>query len=178
MYQGKNRTALASQRQIARAMMALMGEGPFIGITVAEVCRRAQVSRQTFYSLFQSKENVVLYLLREGFSVSSVKIEAGDDQLQTLCRTYSMFVDVHREVLLLLAENNLIGLLQDKLYRVLVSSADLCLELREEYREYAATFLAAGMARLTESFVRQGLDPSSMEEITYNLLCGNCRMDN
>ena len=41
MYCGTNKTALQSQKQIAEAMMALLGEKPFSQITVSELCRSA-----------------------------------------------------------------------------------------------------------------------------------------
>ena len=137
MYQGRNRTALASQRQIAKAMLELMSEEPYAGITVAEVCRRAD--------------------------------------LRALCRAYSRFVIQHRKVLQLLADNDLVGLLQERYYAFLTSCWDFRDELREEYRNYAAIFIAAGMTRLTEIYVRQDLDAQLLEDITYNLLCGNYR---
>ncbi len=175
MYQGRNRTALASQRQIARAMLELMSEEPYAGITVAEVCRRADVSRQTFYSLFQSKENVVIYLLREDCGAVPIRDAEEGSHLRALCRAYSRFVIQHRKVLQLLADNDLVGLLQERYYAFLTSCWDFRDELREEYRNYAAIFIAAGMTRLTEIYVRQDLDAQLLEDITYNLLCGNYR---
>ena len=64
MYCGTNKTALQSQRQIANAMMALLGQKPFAQITVSEVCKAAGISRQTFYTLFTSRENVMVFTLQ------------------------------------------------------------------------------------------------------------------
>ena len=177
MYQGKNRTALASQRQIAGALMELMGEEPYAGITVAEICRRAGVSRQTFYSLFQSKENVVIYLLREDCGATPLKYDENEPNLRKLCREHARFVAQHRKVLQLLTDNDLIGLLQKQYHAFLISCRDFIAGFREEYRDYAAVFIAAGMTRLTEEYVRKNLDVRVMEEITYDLLCGKCRTE-
>lgn len=65
MYQGSNKTACASQRQFAEALLELMAEQPFDQLTVSAICKRAGISRATFYTLFQSKENVVTYLLMQ-----------------------------------------------------------------------------------------------------------------
>ena len=59
MYQGKNPTALQSQNLITEALLALMEEEPFQKITIKAVCAHAGVSRQTFYSLFENKEEVI-----------------------------------------------------------------------------------------------------------------------
>ena len=172
MYQGRNRTALASQRQIARAMLELMGEEPFTGIAVAEICRRAEVSRQTFYSLFRSKENVVIYLLRENCGATPLRCEDGEPDLRKVCRVYSRFVVQHRQVLRLLADNDLISLLHNQYYAFLTSAWEFSTDARAEYRDCAAVFLAAGMTRLTEEFVRKNLDADMIEDIAYTLLRG------
>ena len=64
LYCGTNKTALASQDQIANTLLALMKEKPYDEISVSELCRCAGISRQTFYSLYQSKENVVIRILQ------------------------------------------------------------------------------------------------------------------
>lgn len=65
MYNGNNKTALESQRQIAAAFTVLLREKPYSQISVSAICKEAGVSRQTFYTLFSSKENIVLYVLRK-----------------------------------------------------------------------------------------------------------------
>ena len=61
MYEGCNKTAVSSQLAIADALLSLMREKPYAKISVSELCKRAQVSRQTFYTLFESKDNVISY---------------------------------------------------------------------------------------------------------------------
>ena len=65
MYCGTNKTALQSQRQIAAAMMALIQEKPYAQISISELCKTAGISRQTFYSLFTSRDNVMVFTLQE-----------------------------------------------------------------------------------------------------------------
>ena len=52
MYKGNNPIALESQEMIIKAMLSIMETEPFKSITVKNLCERALVSRQTFYSLF------------------------------------------------------------------------------------------------------------------------------
>ena len=66
MYCGSNKTALMSQELISRAMMRLIQEKPFTQISVSELCKTAGISRQTFYSLFTSRENVMVFALQIG----------------------------------------------------------------------------------------------------------------
>lgn len=171
MYTGKNRTALASQRQIADTMTALMREIPYADISVAELCRRANVSRQTFYSLFRSKENVVSYLLHEALGPKpSHEPRPGESSLRYMCRLFSLYVSDHREILGLLMKNGQTRLILDKLYRAFQQDGPFVITLPEKNRDYYALFLAGGLARLEEEFLRADLDQQTMEEITFQLL--------
>ena len=173
MYTGKNRTALASQRQIADTMTALMREMPYADISVAELCRRANVSRQTFYSLFRSKENVVSYLLHEALGPRPTREQLpGESPLQYMCRLFSLYVSEHREILGLLMKNGLARLIMDKIYKAFQQDGPFVITLPEKNRDYYALFLAGGLARLEEEFLRTDLDQHTMEEITYQLLSG------
>ena len=67
MYCGCNKTALASQRQIAAAMLELLREKPFDQISVCEISKASGISRQTFYTLFSSREEVISFILREKY---------------------------------------------------------------------------------------------------------------
>jgi len=49
MYQGKNPTALTSQKLLLDALNELLAEKEFKDISVSELCSRSGVSRQTFY---------------------------------------------------------------------------------------------------------------------------------
>lgn len=70
MYCGRNKIALSSQKQIAETMLRLLTENSYAAISVSMICREAGVSRQTFYSLFQSKENVIIYMFQEKYCYS------------------------------------------------------------------------------------------------------------
>ena len=67
MYQGNNPTALQSQHWIADSLLMLMQEKPYAQITIQNICKRADLSRQTFYNMFDSKEEVLRFCLREQY---------------------------------------------------------------------------------------------------------------
>ena len=58
MYSGTNPTALQSQRWIADSLTGLMLEKSYARITIQDICKRADLSRQTFYNFFNSKESI------------------------------------------------------------------------------------------------------------------------
>lgn len=170
MYQGTNKTACASQRQIADATLALMAEAPFSELTVSAICKRAGISRATFYSLFQSKENVIVYLLMQ--DCCDTPQEPGEDMLHSLCRSYGAYVSRQMKLLQLLSEQNLMPLLQGILCELFSNCACFQSCIREELRPYAASYVAAGFAGVADACVRDGADASALTDIAYALLSG------
>lgn len=176
MYQGKNRTARASQKQIGTALIALMKVKPYENISVAELCRQAGVSRQTFYSLFHEKQNVLIYLLQENYTPTPPGAPGdGENDLQQMCREYGRYVTEHRELLRLLADNQSLGLTYGVFSNTFKRDSRAFSDLKEEYREYVDEFLCAGITRMTELFVRQERDARAIERIMYGLLRGDCK---
>lgn len=170
MYQGTNKTACSSQRQIADAMLALMRDTPFAELTVSAVCQKARVSRATFYSLFQSKENVILYLLMQ--DCCDAPEQGTGDALRLLCRSYSAYVARQAELLRLLSAHRLLPLMQGILNEFLTGCACFQACIREDLRPYAASYVAAGLTSIAEIYVREASGSSALEDIAYALLSG------
>ena len=172
MYQGTNPAALASQRLIAEAMRRLMDARPYDEISVAAVCRLAGVSRQTFYTQFRSRENVVAYLLRaDGCAMPEPGGDARDT-LRRLCRGYSRYVIRQEAMLRRLAANRMLGLLREELRGSFERCGCLAGCVREELRPYAADYVAAALTSITETFLRSGAEPEELEDTAWALLRG------
>ncbi len=175
MYCGSNKTALASQRQIADALLSLLEEQPYDGITVSAICKRAGVSRQTFYSLFRSRENVITFALRNDCCYS----EAAQDipceiSLRQICERFSQYIIRHADMLDVLARNDLMPLLRAVLredFTACLSPAGHC---PEGLKPYVNDFLAAGLSSIAETYARskEKADPEALEKIIYLLLRG------
>ena len=161
MYCGSNKTALQSQRQIAHAMMALIRQKPYAQITVSELCKTAGISRQTFYTLFTSRENVMLFTLR--FSACETPEITPPEPLcdrrstlSWLCRGYSEYMLRNRELIKLLVDNHIDYLLYDGVFEamdsceVFLSGTEPCL------RYYAASFYAGGIASVAKRYAQDG----------------------
>ena len=56
-----------SQKCIKEAFFALLKEKNFQDITISDLCKKADISRQTFYSLFKNKENILIYELKQNY---------------------------------------------------------------------------------------------------------------
>ena len=178
MYCGSNKTAIQSQRQIAEAMMELIREKPFTQITISELCKTAGISRQTFYSLFTSRENVMVFALQTSDcdlpEISGSRRAEPESALRRLCRGYSEYMLRNRSLIKLLVDNGIDYLLYDSFFEVLdccdcfLPKVDPCL------RHYAASFYAGGIACVARSYAREGCTSTAegLEELLLALLSG------
>ena len=108
MYEGCNKTAIASQAAIAEALIELMKDKPYSRISVSEICKRAGVSRQTFYSLFASKDNVISFILERKYCFRPQDHECcrSSMTLEDICRAYSQYITERRDMIVLLVRNS------------------------------------------------------------------------
>lgn len=67
MYRGTNKTALKSQKRILDATFLLLENEDYGNITVKNICSQARISRQRFYYLFESKDEVLIYYINDFF---------------------------------------------------------------------------------------------------------------
>ena len=150
MYCGSNKTALSSQRQIAQALMSLMQEEPYDRITISALCKEAGISRQTFYSLFTSRENVVVFTLQARYRFTpdaemltpTRKDACG---LRMLCRSYSEYIEANRSFLQLLSRNKIDYLLYDSIFEGLSDCGCFLAHTDTCTRRSGAGFYAGGI---------------------------------
>ena len=177
MYCGSNKTAMASQRQIAKAMMQLIQKKPYAQITISELCKSAGISRQTFYTLFSSRENVVTFTLQAQYCYAPELSQFRNGEacgLRQLCRGYSNYILRNRDLLRLLVENRIDYLLYDSLYEALeacdcfLNAVDPCT------RRYAASFYAGGVSCVARQYAQEGCttSPEQLEELLMTLFTG------
>ncbi len=177
LYEGSNKTALTSQSAIADALLSLMKEKPYARISVSEICKWAGVSRQTFYTLFASKDNVIAFELQRKycFNPEAHECSSAPLTLKDLCRAYSFYITERREILSLLVRNDILYLLQESLYNsILECSADLP-DCPGQDRIYAADFFAGGLTGVARNYVLQGNSASRehIEDLLYSLFSGS-----
>ena len=68
MYKGKHKTAVKSQKIIAEAFFDLLMDRSYYDVSIKEICAKAGISRQTFYSLYGTREDVIRFYLAETFN--------------------------------------------------------------------------------------------------------------
>lgn len=98
MYTGTNPSALRSREWLTNAFMSLLASKKYEEITIKEICREADLSRQTFYQSFDSKDEVVEYQFLRLFS--EFREECGsftDISLADLSLRFFSFFGKHSE---------------------------------------------------------------------------------
>ena len=174
MYRGTNRTACSSQKQIADALLELLNDSSFQSISVASICRRADISRQTFYSLFESKENVILYELSKSCTFEPASGCGQEITLRQLARNYSHYLTTHRDFLATLVNNGIIHYMYDQQYRSLISCDCFMAASSQEDRCFTADFMASGMTSIARSYIMSGglEDEAYLEKMICSLFSG------
>lgn len=175
MYQGNNPTAHTSQKLILDAMNTLLTEKEFKDISVSELCCRSGVSRQTFYSLFGKKENVLLYQLE---LINTTKPEHEDTSVLNLieiCERFAKYISSNYSQMTMLIKNDLTKILYTQIYQSMTSCQQSFVDLDDTTREYAAQFIAAGLSRLTQKYVLEHKKPDldELARLSYKIMSGN-----
>ena len=175
MYSGDNKTALASQKTIADTLIELLKIKPYSDISISELCKESKVSRQTFYKLFKSKENVIAYELKKYYQFS---LETQSDKeiitLKEICYYCSLYIKENYEFIKLIVLNGLTDILYECLYEGFISCKRIISKEHEDKRNYIATFAAGGLTSIIKNYVKEDRfdDDDFIEKITYSLFSG------
>lgn len=65
MYGGNNPIALHSREWLVDSLLSLMKEKAYSKITVKDICNRSDLSRQTFYNFFGSKDDMIRFCIHQ-----------------------------------------------------------------------------------------------------------------
>jgi len=177
MYKGSNRSALLSQQLISEAMLRLLEERSYQDISISDLCREAQVSRQTFYSLFGAKENVIMYELKH----SCQYIPDGNDsegragEFRRFCREYCRYIISKRHIIELLVKNDMMHCLYDVQYHTLMDCETFIGEVTGDYRVFLIDFIASGMNSIARNYIQTGasLNEDTLSCLMLNLFSGH-----
>ncbi|MBQ9327107.1 MAG: TetR/AcrR family transcriptional regulator [Solobacterium sp.] len=177
MYQGTNPSALRSRAWITEALMELLKTKTYQEITVKDICRKADLSRQTFYQIFESKDEVMIFQFSELFSQFRESGKAFSEvTLKELSIRFYEFFQTHQEFLGVLIENNMSYLLEQEFERYL-PQIDLFRRINETepYPDYSISYLAGALSRILIHWYEKGLDlPSEvLGSLTEQIVSGS-----
>lgn len=156
-YSGTNPTAKQSKELLANALAQLLQSKKFTQISIKEICETAQTSRQTFYNLFDNKDDILRYYLEATLKTMFAPLwQRADHSPDHLINTIVRYVTVNRVFLRLLVENSLQALFFDAIQTGITA---LTADESISYPEYRKAFIAGGM---TQAIIQWIYDPQNV----------------
>lgn len=160
MYNGTNPSALRSREWLTNALLALLKTQAYEEITIKEICQKAGLSRQTFYQIFDSKDEVVEYQFVRLFS--EFRDDCGDFErisLGELSFNFFSFFKKHSDFVCVMTSNNMSYLLEQEFERFL-PQIDLFRHINEteEYPDYSVCYMAGALCQILIHWYDKGMD--------------------
>lgn len=154
MYQGNNSIAIQSQKFITQALLDLMKEKNFAKIQIKELCEKAQVSRQTFYSLYDGKEQILELYFDHIFKEFKTSLETKETlSLSIICSSAITYFVNNSDFIELLVNNQLDHIFNRKLEQYLLDFSKEANVAKLHDQEYAIAFLAGALTGIIRKYI-------------------------
>ena len=173
----ENPMAVRSKTALAQALLAELMEREFDDITVSHITGRAGLSRQTFYTNFDKKEDILNFLLSSLFSKYSGRKSPSALTPQNFIIDYLIFWDSNRDFISLLFKRGLGYLFQNK-NREFFMAEHSVLDRLLSCEKWQLPYIKASVAGLTYELLNlwisseQGLSVDMLTVLADNLLSG------
>ena len=167
-----DRRSQTSAAQIVRGLQECLKNTPLKSVTVSDIHRVTGISRATFYRLFDTPEDVLVYQLDQMTEVAAEAYEdsSGLSSAELLEQTIALGLQNH-EFLKALVENGRHDLLfqyTEKSFRRLDSlKAIFPRDMEQTEREYIIAHLSMGMVSTQITWARNGQQESAKDLIRY-----------
>lgn len=163
MNKSENPIAIRSKNMLAEALLALMQEKKFQNISIAELTKKADLSRRTFYRLFSTKEEILLYHISQIWEKASKNLYAAEDHSYFYTSYFHMkFWYENKDFALLLYQNDLMIVLQkfidfisEEVYEQQKGTTPL--SQNQEALDYALAYSSGGALQVIWKWIGQGM---------------------
>ncbi|WP_024613902.1 TetR/AcrR family transcriptional regulator [Clostridium sp. Ade.TY] len=174
-----NSLAIKSQNWIANALLKLMESHPYKDITVTQICEEANLVRKTFYRNFDSKEDILHFILDNLFNDFQKDKDFNELYPKEIIYLYYSYWSEHKRLLKLIYENNLFFLVHKKYINYTESFISLLPDAKIQLLEdnklspYFFNFIASSMSSILELWIKRDFKESvdAITELTQYLLC-------
>ena len=173
----ENPMSIRSKNALGQSLLMLMMKKDFSDITIAEITTGAGLSRQTFYTNFERKEDILRYLLQGLFRRFGDKLPAICSTPETLIIEYFIYWDGNNSFLRLLFRQDL-GAVFQECNRVFFMEGAGALDHSCHAENWQIPYIKASLAGLTYELLRvwiteqQGLSVDVLSSMARNLLSG------
>lgn len=177
MYEGNNPTALNSREWLVNALLTLMETKPYPKITVKDICQKADLSRQTFYNFFETKDDIILFCIKRCYleMMDSLKSKPSlllSDITEELVKTFHK----NQHLIHLIISQNLEHLLEYELASVIqIFAEQVNPETSNHPYTYGTAFLTGAIAHTVIYWFKdsQPISSEQLAALLTNILSGN-----
>lgn len=176
MYEGRNKTAICSQRAFSKALVELMKQKDYADITVSELCQQSGISRQTFYALFQTKENILRYEIIQNYAFPEhLTLPPQCSLARYIAHTFAQYIDSNYDFLKLLMAQNLMQVFYQSLVCLIGSREELLRALAPASEQFMMRCISGAACGIINGFMSGDTRRSSqeMEDMIYQLYSGD-----
>ena len=181
MYEGNNPTALQSRNWLITALIELMQEVPYDKISVITICKKADLSRQTFYNLFRTKDDLLHFYLRQQCEAKFQEmVKHRTLSVEDMVTAFADVLQSNAPLLKLMIENQLEQIISEEIAGcVILFGRHFAFQGRnDDTFPYGAAFLSGALAQTLIFWFKQA-DPVSLEELSsilQDIISGNYYM--
>ncbi len=171
MYEGNNPIALASREWLINALLSLMEHKPYSKITIQDICTAADLSRQTFYNFFETKDDIIRFCLHRCYTEMMKKTAPKSPLLLSdIIRQLTETFQQNQRLMNLVISHNLEHFLEVELVSSILSFAEqISPESNPQWNRYSISFLTGAIAHTIICWASDS-NPLSFEELN-KLLC-------
>lgn len=149
MYTGTNPKALLTMQLITEAFKQLLTKKKYENINVKSICQKADVSRQAFYNVFESKEEVLRECINDIFRFILDK-HANDTKISAE-NAIEYFVQIfyeNKEFVECVIDNRLERVLAEQFVHAISKLSRMYYKGEIEHLDYMMEFYAGGLTQL------------------------------
>ena len=177
MYEGNNPTALHSREWLVEALLSLMEEKAYSKITIKDICKRADLSRQTFYNFFEGKDSIIRFCIHRCYSEMMDRlaekcpvklVDITEQLMETLYQNRKLMERIVAHKLDYFLELELAAVIQ-------VFAGQISPEAKKEPDQYATAFLSGAVAHMVLYWFKdeKPMEKEQLSELLCNILSGN-----
>ncbi|MEG1243820.1 MAG: TetR/AcrR family transcriptional regulator, partial [Oscillospiraceae bacterium] len=164
--QQENPISIRSKKWLTDALFELMKTKPYDKISIREIALKADLTRQTFYHNFSSKDMLLMYRSDQLFSdFYGFALKNNIVAMQDLILFFFRYWQEHSDFIKLLIDNNMQHILTHRYpdYFRMVKILNVEDALTEEQQEYVYAFFSGALIYMICTWVEQGMKSTPKE---------------
>ena len=177
MYEGNNPIALHSREWLVDSLLSLMEDNPYAKITVRDICNKADLSRQTFYNLFESKDAIIRFCIHQCYSEMMESLtEKRSLTISDITKQLTETLYDNQKLMQLIVRHDLDHLLELELVSVIqIFAEQINITPSEDLNRYANAFLSGAIAHMILYWFgdEKPVTQEQMSELLCRILTGN-----